>query len=124
MNTNAIVHVEFSANDPEKSAQFYKSVFEWKITRFPGMDYISFNSESGPAGGFPKTTGRVKQGDVFVYIEVDSIEATLAKVESMGGKTWIPKYTIPGVGDMAFFLDPSGNKVALMKSAEQKISRE
>ena len=117
MNTNAIVHIEFSASDPEKSAQFYESVFEWKITKFPNMEYISFSGGSGPGGGFPPTTGRVKPGDVFVYIEVESIEATLAKVESLGGKTWVPKYTIPGVGDMAFFLDPSGNKVALIKSS-------
>jgi predicted enzyme related to lactoylglutathione lyase len=60
----------------------------------------------------------VKPGDVFVYIEVESIDKTLAKVESSGGKVWVPKYSIPGVGDMAFFLDPSGNKVALMESAE------
>jgi predicted enzyme related to lactoylglutathione lyase len=117
MKANSIVHVEFSASDPEKSAQFYESIFGWKITRFPGMEYISFSSESGPGGGFPTATGRVKPGDVFVYIEVEDIEKTLAKVTSNGGKIWIPKYSIPGVGNMAFFLDPSGNKVALMESA-------
>jgi predicted enzyme related to lactoylglutathione lyase len=118
MNTNAIVHIEFSANDPEKSAQFYESVFGWKTTRFPGMDYFSFSAEHGPGGGFPKAGGRVKPGDVFIYIEVDSIETTLTKIESAGGEIWIPRYSIPGVGDMAFFLDPAGNKVAIIKSVE------
>jgi uncharacterized protein len=118
MNMNAIVHIEFSASDPEKSAQFYESVFGWKITKFPGMDYFSFSGESGPGGGFPKTGERVKPGDVFVYIEVKSIEETLTKVESLGGKTWIPRYSVPGVGDMAFFLDQTGNKVAIMQSTE------
>ena len=118
MNKNAIVHIEFSATNPEKSARFYESIFGWKITKFPGMDYFSFSGETGPGGGFPKAGERVKPGDVFVYIEVESIEAVLARVEEAGGKTWIPKYSIPGVGDMAFFLDPTGNKVALIKSTE------
>jgi uncharacterized protein len=118
MNTNAIVHIEFSSNDPEKSAQFYEAIFGWKTTKYPGMEYFSFAGESGPGGGFPKTGGRVNPGDVFVYIEVENIEKTLARVEAIGGKTWIPKYSIPGVGNMAFFLDPTGNKVAIIESVE------
>ena len=48
----------------------------------------------------------------------DDIDASLAKAESLGGKTVIPKTEIPGVGWFGFFSDPTGNVVSLYTSKE------
>jgi predicted enzyme related to lactoylglutathione lyase len=56
---------------------------------------------------------------VTFYIEVDDIERYLAKAESAGGKTVVPKVDIPGYGAFAWFSDPDGNVVGLWKSAQR-----
>jgi predicted enzyme related to lactoylglutathione lyase len=87
---------------------------QWKIEAQPEMDYVMFDVEPGPGGGFPKADGETyKKGDVIVYISTDDIEATLAKVEELGGKTLLPKTEIPNMGWFAFFSDPTGNRVGL-----------
>src|SRR3990172_972424 len=46
---HTIIHFEIPANDPEKLAGFYRSLFNWKIEKFPGpMEYWSL--ETAPEG--------------------------------------------------------------------------
>jgi predicted enzyme related to lactoylglutathione lyase len=40
---------------------------------------------------------------------VSSIDETLRKVESSGGKVTEPKMAVPGIGWSAFVTDPEGN---------------
>ena len=116
MSKHSFVHIEFAAEDPKASSEFYKTLFGWKIEAVPGMDYVMFDTEPGLGGGFPKVDGELyKKGDVIVYVSTDDIEATLAKVEKLGGKTLLSKTEIPGMGWFAFFADPAGNRVGLYK---------
>jgi predicted enzyme related to lactoylglutathione lyase len=112
-----IVHVEFSAADPEETSKFYQDAFGWKLEAYPEMNYIGFEAEPGPGGGFNPIDGEtIKPGDVIVYIQTPDIEASLAKIESLGGTTLHPKTEIPNIGWYAFFGDPAGNRVALFTS--------
>jgi predicted enzyme related to lactoylglutathione lyase len=113
MSQHPIVHIEFSAKDPEAAGKFYADLFGWKVESFPGMDYYGFEAQGGPGGGFNPLGEQVKAGDVYVYVATDDIEATLAQAESLGGKTLVPKTEIPNMGWFAFFTDPTGNKVGL-----------
>jgi predicted enzyme related to lactoylglutathione lyase len=113
MSKHPIVHVEFSAHDVHAAARFYADLFGWKTEHLPEMNYTTFEAEGGPGGGFNPVGEQVKAGDVFVYVATDDIEATLAKAESLGGKTIVPKTEIPHVGWFAFFADPTGNTVGL-----------
>jgi predicted enzyme related to lactoylglutathione lyase len=114
MSKHSFVHVEFAAEDPKAASKFYAALFGWKIEAQPEMDYVMFDVEPGPGGGFPKADGETyKKGDVIVYVSTDDIEATLAKVGELGGKTLLPKTEIPNMGWFAFFSDPSGNRVGL-----------
>jgi predicted enzyme related to lactoylglutathione lyase len=118
MSTHPIVHVEIPSRDPAVNAKFYGDAFGWKLENAPEFNYWQFMPASGPGGGFPGVEGQfeAKIGELLVYIGTDDIEASLAKIESLGGKTLSPKQEIPGTGWFAFFQDPSGNKVALYKS--------
>lgn len=114
MSKHSFVHVEFAAKDPKAAAEFYKALFGWKIEEMPDMDYVMFDAEPAPGGGFSRVDGEMyKPGDVVVYVSTDDIEASLAKVEELGGKTLLPKTEIPGMGWFAFFSDPTGNRVGL-----------
>ena len=114
MAEHPIVHIEFSAQDLEAAGRFYSELFGWKIQPAPEMNYALFEAPPGPGGGFPKVDGEmIKAGDVLVYIGTDDIDATLAKAESLGGKTLVPKMEIPNIGWWAAFADPTGNRVGL-----------
>jgi predicted enzyme related to lactoylglutathione lyase len=120
MSGHPIVHVEIPSTDAKVNAKFYGDAFGWQLQHAPEFDYWMFSEQGGPGGGFPSTAdpSGAKIGEVLVYVGTDDIEASLAKIESLGGKTLMPRQEIPGMGWYAFFADPSGNKLALYKAMQ------
>jgi uncharacterized protein len=113
MAKHAIVHIEFSAADPKAAGKFYGELFGWKIEHDEKMDYVQFIPEDGPGGGLQAVGEAMQAGEVLVHVSTDDIEASLAKVGSLGGQTVVPKTEIPGIGWFAVFTDPTGNKLGL-----------
>jgi len=113
MSNHPIVHVEFSAKDRAEAASFFSKLFGWKTQDMPEMNYATFDPGSPPGGGFNPVSDQVKAGDVIVYVGTDDIDAPLAKAESLGGKTVMPKTEIPNTGWFALFSDPTGNIIGL-----------
>lgn len=52
---------------------------------------------------------------VTIYIQVEDINGHLARIESAGGSTMMPRTEIPGVATYAMFTDPAGNAVGLVE---------
>ncbi len=123
MSNRGFVHVEFSANNPAESAEFYSNLFGWEMHNIPEFDYWTFASGEGQGGGFNKVGSNngfeVKPGDVVVYVSTDDIERDLAKAEQLGATPVMPKMEIPGIGWYAIFRDPTGNHVGLYTNLEQ-----
>ncbi len=116
MSQHSIVHIEIPTIHSATSSKFYADLFDWKIQVDPTFDYHMFQAEPGPGGGFVKVgeeTMGYKVGEVLIYVSTDDIDASLARAETLGGKTLTPKTEIPGVGWFAFFADPAGNCIAL-----------
>ena len=117
MGMMGIVHVELSAKDPKAAGKFYEDLFGWKIEVDEDMDYVQFGGdEGGIGGGFNPIDENTPAGSVIPYASSDDIEASLAKAESLGATTAVPKTEIPGIGWFAMFVDPSGNRVGLYTS--------
>jgi predicted enzyme related to lactoylglutathione lyase len=115
-NSNAIVHWEIQAQDPNKLWKFYGDVFGWKIDSKNPMNYgmVDSKGSSGIAGGIGGSMGG--QGSrVLVYAEVASIDATLKRVEGKGGKTVMPRTDI-GPVIMGVYTDPEGNTMGLIET--------
>jgi predicted enzyme related to lactoylglutathione lyase len=74
---------------------------------------IQTGSQQGIQGHFT-TLGHEPLHYTIFYVQVDSIEDSLAKAESLGGKTLVAKIDIP-TGSFAWFADPDGNTVGLWK---------
>jgi uncharacterized protein len=125
MGNHSIVHVEFTANDPAAAAKFYGELFGWPMEAAPQFDYYMFDAGQGVGGGFPRASAEhgYRPGDVVVYVSTDDIEASLAKAQSLGATDLQPKMEIPGMGWMAFFRDPTGNRVGLWKTAPRPASQ-
>ena len=116
MSVNAIVHIELSAVDSKAAGKFYSDVFGWKTEAFAGSDYMTFEAEPGPGGGFNTIDHDHKAGEILVYLQVDDIEAKLKEITAHGGKTVQGRTEIPGQGHYAIFQDPSGNRLGVYSS--------
>ena len=59
-----------------------------------------------------------EQGPTYltVYLEVDSIDDHLARIEAAGGQTITPRTVIPDTVIFALFTDPAGNMVGLVEA--------
>ncbi len=118
MSKHPIVHIEFSTHDREVGAKFYSELFGWKFEQIPDMNYATFEADGGPGGGLNPVTETTPPGATVVYVDTDDIDASLAKVEQLGGKVMLPRSEIPGMGWFALFSDPSGNQIGLFEDLE------
>ncbi|HJW89474.1 MAG TPA: VOC family protein [Anaerolineales bacterium] len=113
---NRFVHFELASDDLEKTAAFYREVFSWQIQKWEGpVDYwlVTTGDTSTPGinGGLMQAGGGFS--GTINTIEVDDIDAYIAKVQAHGGEIALEKHTIPGVGYQAYFKDNSGIIVGL-----------
>jgi predicted enzyme related to lactoylglutathione lyase len=121
-----VVHFEIPAEDVERAKTFYASVFGWEIEDVPEMDYTSVRTVPVDERFMPTEPGAINGGLVrrraetpspVVTINVDSIEATLARIEAAGGAVIHPRHEIAGMGAYAYFRDTEGNAMGLWESA-------
>ncbi|AWK70878.1 glyoxalase [Rhodococcus oxybenzonivorans] len=123
--TGRIVHFEIPFDDGERARAFYRDAFDWAIAEIPEMDYSMVTT--GPVGesGMPTEPGFINGGMMqrdevkspVVVVDVESIDAALEKVESLGGKTVTGKTPVGTMGFAAYFTDTEGNMVGLWETA-------
>ncbi len=109
-----IVHWEIQSQSPEKLHGFYADVFGWSVDANNPMKYGMVASGgrdgiNGGIGGSPAPGSRV-----VVYANVADINNTLGKIESLGGKTVMPRTDI-GMVIMAIYEDPEGNTMGIIE---------
>ena len=116
--TNSVRHWQFLSKDPEMTASFYRGLFGWEISDANGMGYRSVSSAgaTGIDGGIWPAPAGSPEG-VQLYIEVDDIDASLAKAVTLGGSIILPKQVLPDGDAMALALDPLGRSFGLMTTA-------
>jgi predicted enzyme related to lactoylglutathione lyase len=112
---NPIIHVEVIGQDAQKLHAFYGQAFGWEIHPAPqNYGMIHTGTERGIAGGI----GQANQGagHVTFYVEVGDINAALARIEKLGGKTLTPRTEIPDQVVFALFADPEGHTIGLTEA--------
>lgn len=109
---------ELMTPDPDKVRAFYRAVVGWEIgatgmaTAGGGHDYRAIQrSDGGMAGGALRLNDVMLAGGAkpcwLPYFDVADVDATVATVQRLGGKVWMPARTIE-VGRMAMVADPQG----------------
>jgi predicted enzyme related to lactoylglutathione lyase len=111
-----VVHWEVQARDQGAQQRFFADVFGWNIDANNPMGYgmVAPGSQPSIGGGI----GAAQDGSprAIFYVQVPDINAALAKIESLGGRTIAPRLDI-GVVVMAQFQDPEGNIIGLVEGA-------
>jgi predicted enzyme related to lactoylglutathione lyase len=112
------VHFEYHSSDPEKTNAFFKDIFGWEVSKFPGpVEYFLVKtgaSQPGIDGGVMRS--KDGQPRTINTIEVENVDACLLKIQAAGGQVCLPKMAIPGVGWLAYAMEPMGNLFGIMHS--------
>jgi predicted enzyme related to lactoylglutathione lyase len=130
---NPVMHFQLCAKDVDAMSAFYRDVFGWRIAprRLTSVDadvsgtYPTIEAEEGGiAGGI---TDRIPaKGRAVLVIEVDDVEATMERVERLGGYQRSPGRPpermklaqADGTGVPFYrheFEDPQGNLVGIIQ---------
>lgn len=120
-----VVHFEIPFDDGDRARAFYRDAFGWQLQEWGEGAYTLVTT--GPTGetgaeepGFINggMMRRENPGDgPIVVIDVDDIDASLAKVESLGGQTLLGKQAVGEMGWTAYFKDVEGNSMGLWQTA-------
>ena len=114
---NPVVHFEVVGSDGARLQKFYGDLFGWQINADNPMNYgIVDNGGEGINGGIGQAPDGSRQ--ITWYVQVDNIDDYLAKAESIGGKTVMPRTEM----DMVTFgmvADPEGNVVGLVEGSQE-----
>jgi uncharacterized protein len=114
-----ICYIEFPATNIARSAEFYQSVFDWKI-RTRGDGRTAFDDTPGEVSG-TWVVGRApaKEPGLMMYIMVDSVATTLEKIVASGGEIVQPiGADAPEI--TARFRDPAGNMIGLYQEPSRQ----
>ena len=116
-----VIHFDLSADNPERSAEFYKKVFGWRVDKWDGpedywMIQTGTEDEPGITGGI---AGRIKPEDTTaVVFDVDSVDEVSEQIVNSGGVIREEKKAIPGVGYIVMCRDTEGNTFGIMQIDE------
>lgn len=134
-----VVHFEIEGRDGKALQRFYSGLFGWNINAENPAQYGVVERESsvdaagagigGAVNGVPEVPSSTWRGPsraggypghVTVYVEVDDVEAALAKAEGLGGtRMQGPDEVMDGLM-MGKFHDPEGHLIGLISSSSNQ----
>lgn len=112
---NPVAWFEVTGPDAGALQRFYTELFGWAIDASNPMSYGMVQAqEGGIAGGVgPSPDGSAQ---VTFYVSVPDLQAALDRAGQLGGTTVTPPMEVPDGPTLAYFTDPAGNRIGLMKA--------
>lgn len=114
-------YVELITPDQGAAESFYRELFGWDVESVPVPGYGAYltatkegDRVAGIGGQLPGTEGQPAFWGV--YLAVDDIEATLARVEPAGGTVEAGPFDVMEHGRSALVRDPTGVRVSLWQA--------
>jgi predicted enzyme related to lactoylglutathione lyase len=111
-----VVHFEIGCRDHAKTDEFYSKLFGWQITPAGAASNIQTGSSQGIQGHIT-SLGHEPEHYTTFYVDVEDVQAALDKAIEMGGKKVVGPIKMP-TGTFAWFADPEGNMIGLLKPAK------
>ncbi|MBK8823461.1 MAG: VOC family protein [Anaerolineales bacterium] len=119
------IFFEIHVDDVGRAVKFYQTVFGWKMSHNPGVPIEYYDIETGGSrGGLlqrPVQAPSLGQGtNAFICsLEVESFDATAAKILSNGGQVALEKFPVPGRCWQGYFIDTEGNTFGIFEVDEK-----
>jgi predicted enzyme related to lactoylglutathione lyase len=114
--SNPVVHFEVGAADDEALVAFYREIFGWGFESIPGGGYTMIDTRAGH--GINGGIGKSQNGEPWAafYVEVEDLQATLDKANSLGGTTVLPVTSFGEAVTIAMFNDLDGLLIGLVQA--------
>ena len=114
-----ITHIEIPVRDRAAASGFYSKLFGWEIATSPGFeDYPMWRAPNQVSGG--ALVARDSDGaQPLSYVEVDSIDDTVAAAVEAGGAVVREKGEIDPTSWWAVITDPDGNRIGLYEGSTE-----
>ena len=109
-----VVHFEIGCRDRGRTGDFYAKLFGWQITAAGPASNIQTGNPRDISGHIT-SLGHEPEHYTMFYVDVEDVQAALDKAAELGGKTIIGPIAIP-TGTFAWFGDPDGNTIGLLKA--------
>lgn len=114
-------YVELITPDQAAAKQFYGSLFGWDFEDVPMGDdgyYVTVSKEGDSVAGIGGPMPGMDDHPAFwgVYLAVDDVDATTAKVEAAGGRVDAGPFDVMEHGRMSAIADPTGARVNLWQA--------
>ena len=112
-----ITHIDIPVSDLARAREFYAGLFGWDIAEIPGFEgYPMWQAPNKISGGglAPRSEGFDQPRS---YVEVDSIDETVAAAQRAGATVVMEKAAIDESSWWAVIADPDGNHVGLYESS-------
>jgi predicted enzyme related to lactoylglutathione lyase len=114
-----ITHIDIPVSDKAKATAFYSNLIGWHIAEAPGYEgypmWRAPNQISG--GGLADRSADFSQPRS--YVEVDSIDDTIASAIDAGGSVAMEKQPISETSWWAAITDPDGNTIGLYEGTTE-----
>ena len=123
--TGRVVHFEIPYDDAERARAFYRDAFGWVINAYPEIRYDIVQTGPVDDSGYPADKGYVGGGMLpresptdrpVITIDVDDIDAALARIEELGGMAVLGRQEVGDYGYAAYFKDVEGNLMGLWQA--------
>ena len=103
------------SSDPKRARDFYTQLFGWGTEVFkPGeVDYTMISSGGRNHGGFGKAMEGAPPPHWLSHVAVASVDETIEKVKSAGGRLAAGPFEMSEVGRLAIIGDPQGAYVGV-----------
>jgi predicted enzyme related to lactoylglutathione lyase len=112
---NPVTWFEVAGPDAAALRDFYSDAFGWKINADNPMNYGMVDAGEGGIGG-GVAPGQDGTAHVTFYIQVPDLREALDKVRQGGGTVVSEPMEVPDGPTLAYFTDPAGNFIGLMKA--------
>lgn len=112
---NRVIHFEIGGSDLDGAANFFEQVFGWTSEPYGQFGRALSADVTAPVTGHLAAIPDVPTPYVMVYVEVEDIPATLARIAEVGGEAVVGPLPMPEGGQFAWFKDPSGNMLGLLQ---------
>ncbi|QYZ69994.1 VOC family protein [Neotabrizicola shimadae] len=111
-----ITHFEIYGDNPGTLAGFYRSLFGWQMEKLEGLNYWRIHldpDDKDKVGGGLTYRPREDPKGWLQFVNVDSIDTSIALAEEMGARVVRPKTAVPRTAWVAVLADPAGNMFAI-----------
>jgi predicted enzyme related to lactoylglutathione lyase len=110
-----VVHFEIGCRDRARTGGFYSKLFGWQVTAAGPASNIQTGRTQGIQGHLTSLGHEPEHYTIF-YVDVEDVQAALDKAVELGGKKVVGPIATP-TGTFAWFNDPDGNTIGLLKQA-------